>query len=355
MKFLGYALLALFSFTMVSCSNREGEIIELLNAIKSQNESLKTQIAAVKKTADSALVVAVQTNLSLTATNKKIDAIQVQLQSIISQIALLNTQLTQTGADVVYIKTKLDELQKKCAELIEILSFENSTSLKSGLIAYYSFDGNANDLSGNSYHGTVTNAILSTDRFGNKNSSYKFERSKIDVGVLPKLGNSPTQITQSAWILAPTDQSNYCKLPIMSKRQIQDYSSSWISLGGGGNGTINAPWVGQAYQLVNIHFYGAGITTANVSTSKTTDGKWHLITGVRDGNIFRLYFDGVLQETHVDNNQIFSDNVMTIGFEGCWGFDCERYFVGEIDDVGIWNRPLTDKEVAYLYKYAYKP
>jgi tetratricopeptide (TPR) repeat protein len=38
--------------------SREGEIIELLNAIKSQNESLKTQIAAVKKTADSALVVA---------------------------------------------------------------------------------------------------------------------------------------------------------------------------------------------------------------------------------------------------------------------------------------------------------
>lgn len=352
MKQLSYLFLF---FLLISCSNREGEIIDLLNAIKTQNETLKTQIAAVKKTADSALVVASQTNISLANANKKIDAIQVQLQSVLAQIALLNTQLTQTGADVVYIKTKIDELQKKCAELVDILNFENSTSLKTGLIAYYSFDGNANDLSGNGYNGTVTNATLSKDRFGNNNASYLFSKSKIDVGALPKLGNSPNQLTQSAWILAPTDQSTYCKLPIMSKRQVQNYSSSWISLGGGGNGTINAPWIGQAYQLVNIHFYGAGITTANVSTSKTTDGKWHLITGVRDGNIFRLYFDGVLQESHIDNSQINSDNVMTIGFEGCWGFDCEKYFVGNIDDVGIWNRPLTDKEVAYLYKYAYKP
>ena len=44
----------------------------------------------------------------------------------------------------------------------------------SGLIAYYPFNGNANDESGNSNNGSVLGASLSGDRFGNENSAYTF-------------------------------------------------------------------------------------------------------------------------------------------------------------------------------------
>ena len=44
-----------------------------------------------------------------------------------------------------------------------------------GLIGYYSFSGNANDLSGNSNNGVVNGAQLVNDRFGNPNSSYQFD------------------------------------------------------------------------------------------------------------------------------------------------------------------------------------
>ncbi len=43
-----------------------------------------------------------------------------------------------------------------------------------GLVAYYPFNGNANDVSGNGYNGTVNGATLTTDRFGNPNSAYNF-------------------------------------------------------------------------------------------------------------------------------------------------------------------------------------
>ena len=53
-----------------------------------------------------------------------------------------------------------------------------------GLIAYYPFNGNANDESGNGRNGIVNNANLATDRFGNNNSSYSFNgyNSHIDIG-----------------------------------------------------------------------------------------------------------------------------------------------------------------------------
>ena len=44
-----------------------------------------------------------------------------------------------------------------------------------GLVAYYPFNGNANDESGNSNNGNVLGASLSGDRFGNENSAYSFD------------------------------------------------------------------------------------------------------------------------------------------------------------------------------------
>ena len=51
-------------------------------------------------------------------------------------------------------------------------SFE---SLNEGLVAYYPFNGNANDESGNGHHGTVNGATLAEDRFGEDNRSYSFD------------------------------------------------------------------------------------------------------------------------------------------------------------------------------------
>jgi hypothetical protein len=48
--------------------------------------------------------------------------------------------------------------------------------LSDGLVAYYPFNGNANDESGNGHNGIVngTGATLTNDRFGNANKAYSF-------------------------------------------------------------------------------------------------------------------------------------------------------------------------------------
>ena len=60
-----------------------------------------------------------------------------------------------------------------------------------GLVGYWPFNGNANDASGNVNNGTVTGATLTTDRFGNSNSSYEFNgtSNKINFGSSQSLIN----------------------------------------------------------------------------------------------------------------------------------------------------------------------
>jgi hypothetical protein len=50
--------------------------------------------------------------------------------------------------------------------------------LEDGLVAYYPFNGNADDESGNGNHGTVHGATLTTDRDGNDRSAYRFDGSE---------------------------------------------------------------------------------------------------------------------------------------------------------------------------------
>ena len=50
-----------------------------------------------------------------------------------------------------------------------------SEVLTDGLVANYTFTGNASDGTSNENNGTVRNATLTTDRFGEANSAYYFD------------------------------------------------------------------------------------------------------------------------------------------------------------------------------------
>ena len=55
-----------------------------------------------------------------------------------------------------------------------------------GLVGYWPFAGNANDISGNSNNGTVNGATLTTDRNGIANSAYNFNGTSSYISVLNK-------------------------------------------------------------------------------------------------------------------------------------------------------------------------
>lgn len=83
----------------------------------------------------------------------------------------------------------------------------------SGLLAYWPFEGNADDASGNGSNGVVTDATLTSDQNGNSNSAYNFDYSNYSVGneddiirVFYSAWMQTSELSVSLWF-NPTDWS----------------------------------------------------------------------------------------------------------------------------------------------------
>src|SRR5438105_2717537 len=70
-----------------------------------------------------------------------------------------------------------------------------------GLVAYYPFNGNASDASGNGNDGTVSGASLASDRFGNPNAAYHFAGDGGHISLASSASlNITSSLTLTLWI-----------------------------------------------------------------------------------------------------------------------------------------------------------
>jgi hypothetical protein len=188
-----------------------------------------------------------------------------------------------------------------------------------GLVAYYPFNGNANDESGNGNHGTVNGATLTEDRFGNENSAYSFDGSSNYVNCY----FSPQSIfCISIWYWAEENQNNNVGI-------VSTYS-------GGFN-------YGGFY--VGVSGYTAWVRTDNnvVNYFSTTPFTWKHLFLKSDGTNVQVFIDNVKildfqATTNHSNTIVFADS----RYNG-------RYFKGYLDDIRIFNRVLSEQEIQALY------
>jgi hypothetical protein len=85
------------------------------------------------------------------------------------------------------------------------------------------------------------------------------------------------------------------------------------------------------------------------STSKYNDGKWHFILFSYDGSLLRIYIDGTQISSKNTNGAIpdtTGDQPLRIGANS---LDESKFFTGYIDEIRVWNRGLTDKEISEIY------
>jgi len=113
-----------------------------------------------------------------------------------------------------------------------------------------------------------------------------------------------------------------------------------------GNGTIR-----YQYRTDNAQELNGGIYD---STASVNDGKWHNIVLIRDGNLFEIYIDGIVDKTGTDAS---SFGVMTTEYQtlGARRFDSgpsfsSSFFKGSVDELALWNRTLSSNEILKLYK-----
>lgn len=205
-------------------------------------------------------------------------------------------------------------------------------SLANGLIAYYPFNGNANDASGSGNNGTVHGATLATDRFGNANSAYSFNSSNKNYielnNLVGKFGASDFSI--STWFnsTAPSGM-------LMSKRNTEGCDNFWEFY-------TNKFSISQDASCT-----GSTITAAN--TPSVND--WHHSVIQKTSNKFRLYIDGVLTDSlnTTTSFDVTNNNACEIGAQVAPISGVVGCFNGKIDDIRIYTRALSTNEAETLF------
>jgi hypothetical protein len=207
----------------------------------------------------------------------------------------------------------------------------------SGLVGWWPFSGNANDSSGNNNNGTVMGATLTIDRFGNANSAYQFDGSSsyITIPNSSSLQSPGYRLSMTAWVnLAGNSLVGQPFNPILSKN----------------NNGANAYMYRFTVDFVGLGFY-ASVNNWNNNTGGFGDtlinSEWYLLTAVLDSNISYFYLNDSLIGSQAFTTNITADNYpLEIGRDMP---GITEIFNGKIDDVGIWNRALTQQEINNLY------
>ena len=226
---------------------------------------------------------------------------------------------------------------------IQVFS-NNQLSLHSGLVGHYLFDNDANDHGGYGNHGSVQQAILTEDRFGVPNRAYNFNGSSyINLGPLSQLSDQE-YYSQSVWIKSESNRSSSLINPVITKRV--SANSGWLTLGIGENNIDSGGDTrGQAALIDDRYNYKLEIN----SDSQINDGEWQHLVSVRDGSSFKLFVNGQLvSESSLQENasSSFSGTDFYLGYHPVWN----HYFIGAIDDVRIYDRPLSSSEINQLYE-----
>jgi hypothetical protein len=213
------------------------------------------------------------------------------------------------------------------------------------LVAYYPFNGNANDESGNGNDALVDGATLAEDRFGDAESAYSFDGvDDVIAGTLGATSGIDTAITTTAWFYQPTAAGHPGK--------------GIVGVGSGANkehfyqrlyadyGDMN--WDGADGQ--NRLFIGADDGTNDRwwgSNTVITTSEWHFVTTTYSSasREVRIYIDGDFDREVT----LSADLSLTVDlFIGCDGHN-DNHFEGRIDDIRIYNRVLREAEIQALY------
>lgn len=95
----------------------------------------------------------------------------------------------------------------------------------------------------------------------------------------------------------------------------------------------------------DVRIYHDDLTPKFASTTPfaVRDYEWHYYTATYDGSTIRIYIDGVERKSQAVTGTLSMSGDLRIGFQ--------PYFLGQIDEVRIFSRTLSQSEITSLYVY----
>ncbi len=218
-------------------------------------------------------------------------------------------------------------------EIADLYAAQNTEpTFADELVAYYPFSSNANDVTPFTNNAQVKGAQLSDDRFDKANMAYEFDGVSDDITAANSLQLNSDFTTVSFWV-------NVNELP---------GNGEYYLLSHGG-------W--QERWKISLPPHGKPVWTTNATSgisdmdsgdgNELQEGLWTHVVMSHDGAKDKIYLNGnLVAEKDVTGELNSTTYPFGMGYNP---IDGGSYFNGALDEVQIYNRALTDQEVADLY------
>ena len=200
--------------------------------------------------------------------------------------------------------------------------------LNDGLLVHYLFDGNADDESENGNDGILFGDIqLTEDRFGNTNSAFDFDGIDDYIQNNNNFDSITNNFSVSFW---------------MKKENLWEYEYQKLIFFGTSTSN-NGIQISQGYAPYPFYFR-TDLMSSLIVTDYPALNSWLHIVVKYDGINVKMFIDNQLIGITPYSANIIVTTPLVIG----WGYNSE-FYNGQIDDIRIYDRPISDEEVQELY------
>jgi LruC domain-containing protein len=213
-----------------------------------------------------------------------------------------------------------------------LYSPSGTPNLSTGLIAYYPFNGNASDATGNGNNGTVTGAVLTNDRHGETNKSYYFSGSGCSTRIDADINTSSITNAMSLafWVMRT---GSGCIAPrVMEFWPGSDATSQLVvDIGARDHYSIS-------------HWVSGGVLS--LASGTFSNNQWVHLVYTNDGTTACVYQNGQLIQSKPSPGLPVLAGDVAFGRMNHPAWDA---FEGKLDEIRLYNRSLTQSEVLTLY------
>lgn len=262
-----------------------------------------------------------------------------------------------------YLSFQLENSMKRIAFLLIIVFFSSCgddekfdvdclpTGLKKGVVAFYPFsDSDLIDQSkGDNILENETNASPTSDRVGNSNCAYSFNNSQGDEQFLTTSNtsflNNLSTFSVSLWY-EPLDTTRDLGIyETLLSRGLEgrcpnrrgEWSIGLFDCRRAVFGHNNSVWA----DLVTP----SSVYEACQEEVFTLTNTWHHVAVTKNGDTFKIYFDGILNAAETGNANCTSLHLA----QDIGDFFIGKGYTGNIDDVIIYDREISATEVDELF------
>lgn len=213
----------------------------------------------------------------------------------------------------------------------------NAQGPKKGLVAHYLFNGDTKDASGNLNHGYITGGVFSTkDRFNNECGAMKFNGSDgyIHVPHSKSLASPQSEYSVGLWFkaLKGSEYSDLQWMTICCKSDIKEENNS-----------------SPQFRLQSTRY----TVSMNTDFTEKFDHQiqfdtWYHYVVTYDGSYCRVYLNNKeIVNWAYKTKFIPNELAMEIGRDLPGNVE---YFCGVMDELYIYDRALTAREISKIYK-----